>query len=218
MTQNYIIVGCGRVGSTVAKRLDSMGLDVVVVDRKKDAFRRLGPGFRGRTLTGVGFDRDLLREAGINSESAVMAVTSGDNSNVMIARVAREMFGATRVVARIYDPRRAAIYERLGIKTVATVSWASKRVFQMVLPQNGEIEWVDPTSQFSLVERGVPAALAGTSIDSVGAHVALLVRNGQASIPKSGVLLQEGDSVHLLATTAEISAFDELAAGHKESH
>ena len=218
MAQNYIVVGCGRVGSTVARRLDSMGLDVVVIDRRSDAFRRLGPDFKGRTITGVGFDRDLLKEAGISSESAVMAVTSGDNSNVLIARVAREMFGASRVVARIYDPRRAAIYERLGIKTVATVSWASKRVFQMVLPQNGEIEWVDPTSQYSLVERNVPASLAGSPVTAVGAHVALLVRNGHASIPAAGVLLQEGDNVHLLATTAEIASFDALAAGRKEGH
>ncbi|MEY4031328.1 MAG: hypothetical protein RL573_239, partial [Actinomycetota bacterium] len=168
MAQNFIVVGCGRVGSTVAKRLDSMGHDVVVIDRKKDAFRRLGDDFKGRTLTGVGFDRDLLRSAGISGESAVMAVTSGDNSNILIARVAREMFGAERVVARITDPRRAAIYERLGIQTVATVSWASKRVFQMILPQNGEVEWIDPTAQYSLVERRIPAALAGTRVDATG--------------------------------------------------
>ena len=215
---HMIIVGCGRVGSTVARRLDSMGHDVVVIDRKKDAFRRLGNDFGGRTLTGVGFDRDLLAEAGISPESAVMAVTNGDNSNVMIARVAREMFGVERVVARIYDPRRAAIYERLGISTVATVSWASKRVFQLILPQNGEVEWIDPTAQFSLVERRVTASLAGTPVTGAGAHVALLVRTGQASIPKGSELLQEGDMVHLLATTAEIAAFDELAAGHKEGH
>ena len=218
MAQNFIVVGCGRVGSTVAKRLDSMGHDVVVIDRKKDAFRRLGDDFKGRTLTGVGFDRDLLRSAGISGESAVMAVTSGDNSNILIARVAREMFGAERVVARITDPRRAAIYERLGTQTVATVSWASKRVFQMILPQNGEVEWIDPTAQYSLVERRVPAALAGTRVDATGAHAALLVRNGQASIPEGSVLLQEGDNVHLLATTAEIAAFDALAAGQKGGH
>lgn len=207
---HMIVVGCGRVGSTVARRMESAGHDVVVIDRRADAFRRLGPDFRGRTLVGVGFDRELLKEAGIGPESAVMAVTSGDNSNILVARVAREMFGAARVVARIYDPRRAAIYERLGISTVATVSWASKRVFQLILPQNGEVEWVDPTAQFSLVERRVPASVAGTRVDAAGAHVALLVRNGQASIPAAGTLLQEGDMVHLLATTAEVAAFDSL--------
>ena len=215
---HMIIVGCGRVGSTVARRLDSMGHDVVVIDRKKDAFRRLGKDFGGRTLTGVGFDRDLLVEAGIGPASAVMAVTNGDNSNVMIARVAREMFGVERVVARIYDPRRAAIYERLGISTVATVSWASKRVFQLILPQNGEVEWVDPTAQFSLVERRVTAPMAGTAVSGTGAHVALLVRTGQARIPTGTELLQEGDLVHLLATTAEIAAFDSVAMGRKEGH
>lgn len=215
---HMIVVGCGRVGSTVARRMESAGHDVVVIDRRAEAFRRLGPDFRGRTLVGVGFDRDLLQEAGITPESAVMAVTSGDNSNILVARVAREMFGAGRVVARIYDPRRAAIYERLGISTVATVSWASKRVFQLILPQNGEVEWVDPTAQFSLVERRVPATLAGTRVDGAGAHVALLVRNGQASIPQPGVLLQEGDMVHLLATTAGIAAFDALCEGRQGGH
>jgi trk system potassium uptake protein len=215
---NFIVVGCGRVGSTVARRLDSMGHDVVVIDRRKDAFRRLGAGFGGRTLAGVGFDRDMLRSAGISEQSAVMAVTSGDNSNILIARVAREMFGVERVVARITDPRRAAIYERLGIQTVATVSWASKRVFQLVLPQNGEVEWIDPTAQFSLVERRVPKEMAGTRVDEAGAHVALLVRNGQASIPAGSLLLQEGDGVHLLATTAGIAEFDALAGAHGEAH
>ena len=215
---HMIIVGCGRVGSTVARRLVSLGHDVVVIDRKASAFRRLGEDFPGRTLTGVGFDRDLLVQAGITPESAVMAVTNGDNSNVMIARVAREMFGVQRVVARIYDPRRAAIYERLGISTVATVSWASKRVFQLILPQDGDVEWVDPTAQFSLVERRITPVLAGTRADSAGAHVALIVRNGQAAIPDPAQLLQEGDLVHLMATTAEITAFDAAAAGQKETH
>ena len=109
-----IIVGCGRVGSSLARQLTTEGHDVVIIDRNASAFRRLGDDYAGRTLTGIGFDRELLIEAGITKDSAVMAVTSGDNSNILIARVAREMFGVERVVARIYDPRRAAIYERVG--------------------------------------------------------------------------------------------------------
>ena len=124
---HMIIVGCGRVGSSLARTLTESGHDVVVIDRNAAAFRRLGDDFIGTTLTGIGFDRNLLLEAGIIADSAVMAVTSGDNSNILIARVARELFGVQRVVARIYDPRRAAIYERLGIATVATVASTSEQ-------------------------------------------------------------------------------------------
>ena len=213
MAGNYVIVGCGRVGSTVAGRLDAMGGEVVVVDRKPEAFRRLGAGFGGRTLVGVGFDRDLLTEAGVSPESAVMAVTNGDNSNILIARVARETFGAGQVVARIYDPRRAAIYERLGIRTVASVSWTSKRILQLVTPSASDVEWVDPTSQYSLVERRVPGSLAGTPPDRIGARVVLVTRNGSARVDIDGLLLQEGDSVHLLGTTAEIADADRHLSG-----
>lgn len=213
MAGNYVIVGCGRVGSTVAGRLDAMGREVVVVDRKPEAFRRLGAGFGGRTLVGVGFDRDLLTEAGVSPESAVMAVTNGDNSNILIARVARETFGAGQVVARIYDPRRAAIYERLGIRTVASVSWTSKRILQLVTPSASDVEWVDPTSQYSLVERRVPGSLAGTPPDRIGARVVLVTRNGSARVDIDGLLLQEGDSVHLLGTTAEIADVDRHLSG-----
>ena len=207
-TGNYIIVGCGRVGSTVARRLDAEGQEVVVVDRRREAFRRLGEGFGGRMITGVGFDRDLLRSAGIGPQSAVMAVTNGDNSNILIARVAREMFGVERVVARIYDPRRAAIYERLGIRTVATVSWASTRVHQLVMPGSEAVEWVDPTSRYALTERRVPLALVGSKVSDFGRAIVLLTRDGSASVPAPDTLLQEGDTVHLLATAEDTAGFD----------
>ena len=118
---HVVIVGCGRVGSAVALDLTGAGHTVAIIDKRPEAFSRLGPNFPGQPITGIGFDRDRLLEAGIERADAVAAVTSGDNSNIMIARVARETYGVERVVARIYDPRRAAIYQRLGIPTVATV-------------------------------------------------------------------------------------------------
>jgi len=216
-----IIVGCGRVGSTLARQLDADGHDVVVVDRRQDAFRRLGESFGGRTMTGVGFDRDVLSEAGITPESAVVAVTSGDNSNILIARVAREMFGVERVVARIYDPRRAAIYERLGIATVATVAWTTSRILRMVEPGHGKVEWTDPTSSFVLAERRVPSALAGTAvsgIENAALKVSLLTRNGSAQIPTPTTLLQESDVLHLVASVAAIEAFDGNTSAHQGTH
>jgi trk/ktr system potassium uptake protein len=201
---HVIVVGCGRVGSTVATELVAREHDVVVIDRRREAFRRLGPTFAGTTMTGVGFDRDVLSTAQITDKSAVMAVTSGDNSNILIARVARETFGVERVVARIYDPKRAAIYERLGIPTVATVAWTSARALRHVLPDLGASEWIDPTSTYALVERRVPAAAAGVSmaqLEAAGLRVALLTRAGAAHRPAESLLLQQDDLIHLLVPT-----------------
>jgi trk system potassium uptake protein TrkA len=203
-----IIVGCGRVGSTVARELDADGHSVVIIDRKPEAFRRLGENFGGRTLTGIGFDRDLLTAAGINADCAVVAVTNGDNSNILVARVAREMFGVERVVARINDPKRAKIYERLGVSTVAAVAWASNRVMQYVLPRRGTTEWSDPTSTFHMAERRVSAQLAGTKVSDAGANIALVVRNGVAQVADSSMLLQENDLIHILDTSDHIESFD----------
>ena len=206
-----IIVGCGRVGSTVARALADDGHDVVVIDRKSSAFRRLGETFPGRTIAGVGFDRDVLIDAGITADSAVMAVTNGDNSNILITRVAREMFGVHNVVARIYDPKRAAIYERLGISTVATVAWASARVLQLVLPKHGAVEWTDPTSSTILVERRITSGAAGRPVDELnqsGARVVLITRMGAAEHPNRGDLVQDNDTIHVLGTSAQIAAFD----------
>ncbi|MEI7990942.1 MAG: TrkA family potassium uptake protein [Actinomycetota bacterium] len=206
-----IIVGCGRVGSTLARELSAVGNDVVVIDRKADAFRRLGDKFLGRTMIGVGFDRDVLAEAAITPDSAVMAVTSGDNSNILIARVAREMFGVQRVVARIYDPRRAAIYERLGIATVATVSWTTSRILRLVEPTHNDVEWTDPTSTHVMAERRIDGTLAGTpvsALEGMGVRLVLLTRNGRAQLPPSSLLLQEADTVHLVAAVEALEAFD----------
>lgn len=199
---HVLVVGCGRVGSSVATRLVNEGHDVVVIDRKVDAFRRLGDNFGGRTLVGVGFDRDVLTEAGISPESAVAAVTSGDNSNILIARVARETFGVSHVVARIYDPLRASIYQRLGIATVATVSWASERVLRQLIAVDTSKDWIDPTAKFTMLERAVPATGAGLSVSELEAacsgRVALLGRNGSSSIPAGNALLQQDDQLHVV--------------------
>jgi trk system potassium uptake protein TrkA len=208
-----IIVGCGRVGSTLARELDAAGHEVVIIDRRTEAFRRLGDGFGGRVLTGVGFDRDLLEQAGISPDSVVAAVTSGDNSNILIARVARELFGARRVVARIYDPQRASVYERLGIATVATVAWTTTRILRLLQPLEGSHDWTDPTSTYVLAERRVSADVAATSVaewEARGLRVTLLTRNGRAAIPDTSVLLQEGDLVHVMAPIEALETLDGL--------
>jgi trk system potassium uptake protein TrkA len=217
---HVIVVGCGRVGSTVARELMHGDHDIVVIDRRAEAFRRLGDDFTGRMLTGIGFDRDLLRAAGITEHSAVLAVTSGDNSNILIARVARETFGVKRVVARIYDPKRAVIYERLGIATVASVAWTAARALRHVLPEPMATDWMDPTSRFAMVERRALASLAGTSVaelDEQGMRVMLLGRNGQATMPKPTTLIQQDDVLHMMVATDLLPSLDDLMA-HEGSH
>lgn len=210
---HVIVVGCGRVGSAIARELMTGDHDIVVVDRRAEAFRRLGDDFTGRTMTGIGFDKDLLVAAGITEHSAVMAVTSGDNSNILIARVARETFGVQRVVARIYDPKRAVIYERLGIATVATVAWTSARALRHVLPDPMTTDWIDPTSRFAMVERRAPAALAGCTIaelDERGLRIILLARNGEARLPRPDTLVQQDDALHLMVAIDVLPSLEQL--------
>src|SRR3712207_3529548 len=158
---HVVVVGCGRVGSGLAAALEKGSHTVAVIDRQVKAFRRLPEDFSGDRIVGVGFDRDRLRDAGIERADAVAAVTNGDNSNIVVARVARETFGIERVVARIYDARRAAIYERLGIPTIATVQWTTERVLRRILPDQRAVEWVDPSARVTLVERAVSPSWVG---------------------------------------------------------
>lgn len=216
---HVIVVGCGRVGSEVALNLVSTEHDVIVIDRRAESFRRLGDDFKGRTMVGVGFDRDVLTEAGITPDCAVAAVTSGDNSNILIARVARETFGVKHVVARIYDPRRASIYERLGIATVASVAWTSARVLRHLLASETTPDWIDPSAKFTIIERRVPASAAGLSVanveSSVNGRVAVLSRFGEATIPPSATLLQEDDVLHVVIPADHAAQLDE-SLNHKE--
>ena len=208
-----MIVGCGRVGSTLALSLISSGHSVAVVDRKSDAFFRLRDNFAGQTITGIGFDRDVLEQAGIKKASAVAAVTNGDNSNILVARVARESFGIENVVARISDPKRAEIYERLGIATVATVKWTSDRILRRILPDLPAVEWTDPSSSVVLVERTLPDNLVGEKVlelEIKGARISALRRLGAAVIPDAKTLVQQGDIAYFTVEKDSVNSLDEF--------
>src|SRR5881227_3157584 len=189
-------MGCGRVGSALAQTLEQQGHTVAVIDQDPTAFRRLGSGFGGRRVTGVGFDQDTLREAGIEEAGAFAAVSSGDNSNIISARVAREMFGVENVAARIYDPRRAEVYQRLGIPTVATVRWTADQMLRRLLPEGAEELWRDPTGEVVLAEVAYDPAWVGEKVhaleEATGARVAFVTRLGEAMLPGPGMVLQEG--------------------------
>ena len=199
---HIVIMGCGRLGSTLAHKLDASGHSVAVIDQNSDAFRRLGAEFSGITVTGIGFDRDVLRAAGIEHADAFAAVSSGDNSNIISARLAHETYGVTRVVARIYDSRRAQVYERLGIPTVATIRWAADRMVRHLVPEGTVEVFRDPTSSVSIVEAPLHTDWVGQSIrqleEATGTRVAYLMRFGIGSLAGPSTVLQDGDQVFML--------------------
>lgn len=217
---HVVVVGCGRVGSGLARMLRADGHTVAIIDRVEKAFRRLPPDFDGQRIVGVGFDRDRLVEAGIERAGALAAVTNGDNSNILVARIARETYGLERVVARIYDPRRAAIYERLGIATIATVQWATERVLRRIVPDSGEVEWIDPSARVALVERLAPRGIVGRTVAAVEeeapARVAAVSRLGQSRVASPDLVLQEGDVLYLAVGGDDTGALDEWLAGADE--
>ncbi|HZN74996.1 MAG TPA: TrkA family potassium uptake protein [Micromonosporaceae bacterium] len=213
---HVLIMGCGRVGSTLAASLEARGHSVAVIDQDSDAFRRLGPDFQGLTVTGIGFDRDVLIQAGIERADAFAAVSSGDNSNIISARLARETFGVQRVVARIYDPKRAEVYERLGIPTVATVRWTADRMLRHLVPEGHVEVWRDPTSTISMIEIPVHAGWIGRPVkvleEATGARAAYLMRFGIGTLPTASTALQDGDQVFMLVTDEMAGAVTKVAA------
>jgi trk system potassium uptake protein TrkA len=213
---HIVIMGCGRVGSTIAHILEDHGHSVAVIDQDAEAFRKLKPGFRGTKVTGVGFDRDVLIEAGIENADAFAAVSSGDNSNVIAARVARESFGVKQVAARIYDPRRAEVYQRLGIPTVATVRWTADQMLRRLLPEGVATLWRDPTGSVVLAELTCCddwlSEKVSTLEQAASARIAFISRLGQALVPGPNTVLQQGDVLHVIAKESDLSHIAEVFA------
>lgn len=198
---HVIVVGCGRVGSGLAIALTADGHSVCLIDKRPQAFRRLPEDWDGQRLQGFGFDRDTLEAAGAERAGALAAVTSGDNSNILTARIARETYEIAAVVARIYDPRRAEIYQRLGIPTVATVTWTTNQVLRRLFPERSATEWSDPGETVHLVEHLLPAAWGGrhlADLESPGAvRLVAVTRAGVAQLATPDLVGQEGDLLHL---------------------
>jgi trk system potassium uptake protein TrkA len=217
---HVVIMGCGRVGSTLAHSLASRGHSVAVIDQNADAFRRLGADFAGITVTGNGFDRDVLVAAGIERAEGFAAVSSGDNSNIISARLASETFGVRRVVARIYDPKRAEVYERLGIPTVATVRWTADRMLRHLVPEGVVELFRDPTSTVSIIEVPVHEDWIGRPVheleEACGARVAFLMRFGIGTLPTPSMAVQDGDQVFMLVTDELVAPVTKITGGPPE--
>ncbi len=211
---HVVIMGCGRVGSTLAKNLSAQGYDVAIIDQEPSAFRRLGSTFEGKTVSGMGFDREVLLHAGIKDTYAFAAVSSGDNSNILAARVARETFGVEHVAARIYDPRRAMVYQRLGIPTVATVRWTADQIIQRLMPQGAVPAYTDPSGKVVVAEVPVDKRWVGKRIMDVErlveGRMAFLTRLGDAFIPDADSVLQDGDLVHIAAAIDDLPRLERI--------
>uniref|UniRef100_UPI00404B6EED potassium channel family protein n=1 Tax=Candidatus Planktophila sp. TaxID=2175601 RepID=UPI00404B6EED len=218
---HVVIMGCGRVGSSLAIELESAGHSVSIIDQARESFRRLGPHFKGHTVTGMGFDRDTLLEAGIEKASAFAAVSNGDNSNILAARVARETYKVENVVARIYDPGRAEIYQRLGIPTVATVLWTTDQIMRRIVPEGSKSEWRDASGAVQLCEFhpvpgwfGIPVA----KIESItGARVAFITRLGSGLIPDEHTVFQDGDLLHMMVRDKDLANVEKSFSHNPES-
>ncbi|MFI9451353.1 MULTISPECIES: TrkA family potassium uptake protein [unclassified Amycolatopsis] len=217
---HVVIMGCGRVGASLAAALERLGHDVAVIDKSRQAFRRLGSDFHGQQVVGVGFDRQVLIEAGIERAGAFAAVSSGDNSNIISARVARENFGIDKVVARIYDHKRAAVYERLGIPTVATVPWTTDRFLRTLLPDGVASVWRDPSGSVALLQLPLHEGWVGRSVrelqDTTGARVAFMMRFGTAVLPDTKAVIQADDVVYVAAKSGTVSDVTTVAAREPE--
>jgi trk system potassium uptake protein TrkA len=214
-------MGCGRVGSTLARYLEDRSHTVSIIDANPDAFRRLGSKFSGEMVTGMGFDRAVLRSAGIERAGGFAAVSSGDNSNIIAARVAREMFGVDNVVARIYDPRRAAVYQRLGISTVATVRWTADQMLRRLLPDGSEPEWRDASGLIRIEVVEVPEAWVGRRVrdfEGTGCKVAFLTRLGEARMAGHDLVLQDSDRLHLVMPEKDAATVTKAIDDGPEEH
>lgn len=212
-----VIVGSGRVGAELAESLTQRGFTIAVIDKKEASFEKLHPGFTGKKLIGYGFDRDTLEEAGIREAQVFMAVTNGDNSNIVSARIAKEYYEIPKVVARIYDPRRARIYERLGISTVAIVAWTTDQILARVLPPSESVEWTIGSGEVVMVGTQAPAALVGEPIATLNSpgkfQVAALSRFGETVIPDEKTVIQESDFMHLSVMRTSLDELDAKLKG-----
>lgn len=207
-------MGCGRVGATLAQSLEDRGHSVAVIDQNPDAFRRLDAAFTGKKVTGVGFDRQTLVQAGIEDAYAFAAVSDGDNSNIISARVVRETYGVDNVVARIYDPKRAEIYQRMGIPTVATVRWTADQVLRRMLPMGATDEFRDASGRVVMAQVDVHPGWFGRPVDDLetatGARVAFVTRFGDGMLPNPTTVLQEHDLVHLILAIEDLPRIERI--------
>ncbi len=209
-----IIMGCGRVGSQVSKLLVSQGHDVTVIDHEADALARLGPEFRGKIVHGLGFDKTVLLEAGVETAEGFVAASPSDNANIVAARIARYIFRVPRVVARLYDPVRAEVYQRLGLTTISSTAWGAERIVEVVTHTDLDVLHVFRDSGTTMVRVEVPTRLNGFRVSQLSIPgeltVTAITRNDRTFIPVSGTEFQEGDVLYLAVIASAMERLEKL--------
>lgn len=212
----FIVIGCGRMGAGLARTLDLQGHAVTVVDGDAGAVERLGLTFRGQTLVGSGFDRDLLVEAGINHADGLAAVTNSDETNLVVARVARAVFRVPKAVARLVDPRRMSLYQRLGVQTVAPIPWAIHRFAELLSYSELDAVLSLGSGQVEIVDVDVPAMLVGRKVSTIAVpgeiQVIAVTRFGNTFIPSSETQIQKADGLHIAVLTTSVERLRTILA------
>jgi trk system potassium uptake protein TrkA len=217
-----IVMGCGRVGSQVSNLISSQGHDVTVIDhRDTDAASRLGPEFKGRLISGLGFDRDILIEAGVERADAFVAASSSDNANIVAARIARNIFKVPRVVARLYDPRRAEIYQRLGLMTISTTTWGAVRIYELVTHTDLDVVYNFGRGEVSIVAIEAPHSLAGRTVRDLTVigefNIISITRDDKAFLPSAGTEFREGDLLHITVQSSALGRLEEMLGLERRS-
>ncbi len=211
---HIVIMGCGRVGSRLARRLERQGHSIGIIDKNPEAFHLLGLDFRGKVVEGIGFDKDTLIKAGIEKADAFIAVSSGDNSNFVASRIAKDYFRVPKVITRIYDPRRADIYRHVGVPTVAPVAWCTNRIFDLLYLQHTHSENTFGNGEVELMQFALPANLDGRRVRDFEApgeiHIAAIERDGAAFIPVAGTALARNDILHVAVARNSMARFEKL--------
>jgi trk system potassium uptake protein TrkA len=211
---HIIIAGCGRVGSHAAGALSREGHSVIVIDRNPRSFRRLSKNFVGTTLTGLAFDKEILQKAGIEHADAFVAVTNGDNSNIVSARIAKEVFRVPIVVSRIYDPQRAEIYRRFGVVTFAPTVWGANKVIEMVTSARLGREYAFGNDEIEMLLVWAPGHLIGKPIAALNVpgeiQVAVIIRMGKPVLPVSGTRFEDKDQLHVLVHQSALGKFQKM--------
>ncbi|PKQ28267.1 MAG: TrkA family potassium uptake protein [Candidatus Anoxymicrobium japonicum] len=214
---HIVIMGCGRAGARLARKLDEEGHSVAVIDRNPTAFHLLGLEFKGATVTGVGFDPNALIEAGVERADSFVAVSSGDNSNIVSSIVAKDVFHVPRVITRIYDPRRAQIYRRMGIPTVAPVTWGVNRIMDLLFLETSYTRDTFGNGEVELMEARVPETLVGRTTGEFEVpgeiHIASIERLGSAFMPVSGTKLERDDVISVMVLRESIGKFKRMFFG-----
>jgi len=210
-----IVMGCGRVGSQVSLLFDGMGHHVTVIDhRDTDALQRLGAGFKGKVINGLGFDEHILLEAGIQQADAFIAASSSDNANIVGARIAKNIYRVPRVVARLFDPRRAEIYQRLGLKTISTTTMGAERIYELVSHSDLNVIHNFGHGEVSLIAIETPFSLAGRTVRDLTIPgeftVISITRDEKAFLPSAGTEFREGDVLHLTVQASSLERLQDM--------